>query len=86
MSKEDKKTDKLSQIQAIERKLQLMEKKNEDELKINDTVAAKASVISQYQQNKVLPVTNGSSSYKLNHSHKRNNRHHKPYVNSRLKR
>lgn len=52
MTKNDKKTDRESQIQAIEAKLKLMEKRNEDELKINDTVATKAPVINQYQYNK----------------------------------
>lgn len=85
MSKEDKKADRLSQIQAIEAKLKLMEKKKEDELRINETVASKAPVIVQYQYNKA-PVANNNS-----HKHKsvlkKSDRYiNKPYSKSKFKR
>ncbi|XP_060518159.1 probable RNA-binding protein 18 [Cylas formicarius] len=51
LSKEERKSDRLSQIQAIEAKLKLMEHK-EDELKINDTIASKPPLIKQFQYNK----------------------------------
>ncbi|CAH0557247.1 unnamed protein product [Brassicogethes aeneus] len=79
MSKGEKKTDKMTQIQAIEEKLRLMEHKREVELKINDTVATKPLVISQFQQNKTLAATTTKSSYSI----KRNDRHHKPYGRNR---
>ncbi|KAF7281387.1 hypothetical protein GWI33_004866 [Rhynchophorus ferrugineus] len=51
ISKDPGKTDRTSQIQAIEAKLRLMEQKK-DELKINDSIATKSSVIQQFQFNK----------------------------------
>ncbi|XP_066137547.1 probable RNA-binding protein 18 [Euwallacea fornicatus] len=51
LAKEPKKADKMTQIQAIEAKLKLMEHK-EDELKINDSIATKVPVIQQFQFNK----------------------------------
>ncbi|XP_050306934.1 probable RNA-binding protein 18 [Anthonomus grandis grandis] len=51
LSKDKIKTDRNSQIQAIEAKLKLMERK-EDELKINDSLATKPPVIQQFQFNK----------------------------------
>ncbi|CAG9771829.1 unnamed protein product [Ceutorhynchus assimilis] len=51
LSKNPKKTDKASQIQAIEAKLKVMEHK-EEELKINDSIASKPAVIQQFQFNK----------------------------------
>lgn len=84
MSKGDKKTDRQSQIQAIEAKLKLMEKKKEDELKINDTVATKAPVVVQYQFNKT-PATN-SNGYKQKSSLKKTDRYSKPYSKNKFKR
>lgn len=85
MSKDDKKTDRLSQIQAIEAKLKLMEKKKEDELKINDTVATKPPVIVQYQHNKAT-VTNNIG-YKHKASLKKTDRYnYKPYTKLKFKR
>ncbi|XP_064212706.1 probable RNA-binding protein 18 [Tribolium castaneum] len=76
MSKNEKKTDRESQIQAIEAKLKLMEKKAEDELKINDTVATKPPVITQFQYNKQT-VTNNSLKTKT--LLKRHDKYVKPY-------
>lgn len=84
MSKEGKKTDRVSQIQAIEAKLKLMEKKQEDELKINDTVATKPPVIIQYQFNKSQTTT--ISSFKHKNSLKRSDRYNKPYSKSKFRR
>lgn len=84
MSKEGKKTDRISQIQAIEAKLKLMEKKQEDELKINDTVATKPPVIVQYQFNKSQTTT--ISSFKHKHSLKKSDRYNKPYSKSKSRR
>lgn len=84
MSKEGKKTDKLAQIQAIEAKLKLMEKKNEDELKINETVASKPPVILQYQYNKTQ--TSNSNSFKHKYNLKRHDRYNKPYSRTNKKR
>lgn len=78
MSKEDKKTDRLSQIQAIEAKLKLMEKKKEDELKINDTVATKPPIIVQYQHNNTS-LTNNNNGYKYKSNSKKTDRFSKPY-------
>ncbi|KAJ8929238.1 hypothetical protein NQ314_018117 [Rhamnusium bicolor] len=82
MSKEGKKTDRISQIQAIEAKLKLMEKKQEDELKINDTVATKPPVIVQYQYNKLQ--TTSITSFKHKQSLKKCDRYNKPYSKSKL--
>ncbi|KAJ3654764.1 hypothetical protein Zmor_013931 [Zophobas morio] len=78
MSKNEKKADRESQIQAIEAKLKLMEKKAEDELKINDTVATKPSVITQFQYNK-QGVTN-CNTLKTKTIVKKHDRFNKPYV------
>ncbi|KAJ8918448.1 hypothetical protein NQ315_008145, partial [Exocentrus adspersus] len=83
ISKEGKKSDRISQIQAIEAKLKLMEKKQEDELKINDTVATKPPVIVQYQYNK-SQVTSSNCKYK--HSSKKSDRFNKPYSKNKYKR
>lgn len=77
MSKDDKKTDRLSQIQAIEAKLKLMEKKKEDELKINETVATKPPIVIQYQYNKMSSTNNNS--YKHKSLSKKTFRYNKPY-------
>lgn len=82
MTKEDKKTDRLSQIQAIEAKLKLMEKKKEDELKINETVATKAPVIVQYQFNKNPPVNNNGCKQK---SLRKPDKYTKPYSKNKFK-
>ncbi|KAJ3633733.1 hypothetical protein MTP99_010662 [Tenebrio molitor] len=76
MSKNEKKTDRESQIQAIEAKLKLMEKKSEDELKINDTVATKPPVITQFQYNK-QGITNNNLKTKT--ILKRHDKFNKPY-------
>lgn len=76
MSKEEKKSDPVHQIQAIEAKLKLMEKRREEELKINDTVATKTPVISQYQYNK---RTNVKTSFNSRYSSKKNDRLPQPY-------
>lgn len=75
MSKNEKKTNRELQIQAIEAKLKLMERRSEDELKINDTVATKPPVITQYQHNKQVTI---SSSLKAKNLKK--NDKSKPYV------
>lgn len=86
MSKGDKKTDKLSQIQAIEAKLKLMERKNEEELKINDTVATKAPVIVQYQS-KPEQTAISNTSFKTKHNYnKKNDRNSKPYNRNKFAR
>lgn len=84
MSKEDKKTNRLSQIQAIEEKLKLMEKKKEDELKINDTVATKVPVMVQYQQNKIQVSNNSGFKHKL--SFKKTDKYNKPYSKFKFRR
>lgn len=61
MSKAEKKVDRESQIQAIEAKLELMEKKASDELVINKTVATEPPIISQFQYNKGQTATNSST-------------------------
>lgn len=84
MSKGEKKTDKLSQIQAIEAKLKLMEKKNEEELKINDTVATKPPVIVQYQ-NKTEQTPISNVNFKTKHIfNKKNERNSKPYTRNKF--
>lgn len=84
MAKEDKKADRISQIQAIEAKLKLMAKKKEDELKINETVASKAPVIVQYQHNKI-PASNNNG-YKQKSTIKKTDRYNKPYSKTKFKR
>ncbi|RZC38029.1 RRM 1 domain containing protein [Asbolus verrucosus] len=83
MSKNEKKTDRVSQIQAIEAKLKLMERKAEDELKINDTVATKPPVISQFQYNK-QGVTNNNLKTKT--SVRRHDKYSKPYSKQKVHR
>ncbi|KAJ8954536.1 hypothetical protein NQ318_000770 [Aromia moschata] len=83
MSKEGKKADRISQIQAIEAKLKLMENKREDELKINDTVATKPPVIVQYQYNKTQVANN---TLKHRQSSKKNDRYNKPYSKNKHRR
>ncbi|KAL3283524.1 hypothetical protein HHI36_006663 [Cryptolaemus montrouzieri] len=61
IAKPEPKTDRESQIQAIEAKLKLMEKRCTDELKINDTVATKTPIIAQFQHNKLSNKPNNSS-------------------------
>ncbi|KAJ8983693.1 hypothetical protein NQ317_003483 [Molorchus minor] len=80
MSKEEKKIDRISQIQAIEAKLKLMEKKKEDELQINDTVATKPPVIVQYQHSK------SQTSTKKHKTLKRTDKYPKPYSRSKHRR
>ncbi|XP_023016116.1 probable RNA-binding protein 18 [Leptinotarsa decemlineata] len=88
ISKEGKKADRVSQIQAIEAKLKLMEKKAEDELKINDSVATKQPVIVQYQSNKIQSInsTSGSSNFRHKQNSRRRDRHSKPYSRNKLNR
>lgn len=83
MSKGDKKTDRLTQIQAIEEKLKLMEKKKEDELKINDTVATKPPIIVQYQYNNNTSVINNNG-YKYKSTLKKTDRFNKPYSKNKF--
>ncbi|CAH1104459.1 unnamed protein product [Psylliodes chrysocephalus] len=84
MAKLGSKTDRMTQIQAIEAKLKMMERKQEDELKINDTVATKAPVVVQYQHNN---IQNSSTSLNSNGNHrnhfKNRDRYHKPYTKSK---
>ncbi|KAG5889928.1 hypothetical protein JTB14_010078 [Gonioctena quinquepunctata] len=85
MSKESSKTDRVSQIQAIEEKLKLMEKKKEDELKINESVATKPPVIVQYQFNK-SQTTNSSTSasnFKYRQNFRKKDGYSKPYSKSK---
>jgi len=70
LSKEAKKTDKVSQIQAIEAKLKLMEHKA-DELRINESIATKPPIIQQFQFNKDKLCVKAQSTFK---------RHKKPYI------
>ncbi|XP_030749564.1 probable RNA-binding protein 18 isoform X2 [Sitophilus oryzae] len=74
LSKDSKKTDRVSQIQAIEAKLKLMEQKK-DELKINDSLSTKTPVIQQFQFNKEKPCGTTSKNFKS----RINDRHKKPY-------
>lgn len=75
LSKDATKADPVSQIQAIEEKLKLMEQKD-DELKINDSVAMKPPVIQQFQFNK-----DRSNSLKTKPLSLRiHDRHRKPYI------
>lgn len=53
MAKPVVKNNRESQIQAIEAKLKLLEKKSTTDLKINDTVATKPPITAYYQHNKV---------------------------------
>ncbi|XP_048520594.1 probable RNA-binding protein 18 isoform X2 [Dendroctonus ponderosae] len=73
LSKDTKKTDRMSQIQAIEAKLQLMKQK-EDELKINDSIATKTPVIQQFQFNKERVGSKTQQFFKFH------NRSKKPYT------
>nr|CAH7761566.1 unnamed protein product [Callosobruchus chinensis] len=84
MSKQSKKLDRNTQIQAIEAKLKLMENNKGEELKINDTVATKPPVIVQYQYNKNQNVSN--SSMKSRYGLRRSDRHIKPYVKHKSRR
>ncbi|XP_056634863.1 probable RNA-binding protein 18 [Diorhabda sublineata] len=85
MSLAGQKTDRISQIQAIEAKLKLMEKKNEDELKINDTVATKPPVILQYQHKILNGVNTISSNISSNkHLMKKRDRFQKPYAKNKF--
>lgn len=85
MSKAEKKVDRESQIQAIEAKLKLMEKKRTDELEINKTVATEPPVISQYQFNKNHAASSTSSKQK--YVSRRNDKHYnKPYSKNRPRR
>lgn len=78
MSKAEKKVDRESQIQAIEAKLKLMEKKRIDELEINKTVATEPPVISLYQFNKTQVIGATASRHKQV-SVRKCDRHNKPY-------
>lgn len=79
MSKAEKKQlDRQSQIQAIEAKLKLMEKKASDELEINKTVATEPPIISQFQYNK-NQTASSSSSIKLSTLRRNDKRSNKPY-------
>ncbi|XP_050513072.1 probable RNA-binding protein 18 [Diabrotica virgifera virgifera] len=86
MSKAEQKTDRTSQIQAIEAKLKMMEKKREDELKINETVATKPPVISQYQQKTQNGATSVSTSTTNHRSVRQRDRYQKPYTKSKYRR
>lgn len=79
MSKAEKKIDRESQIQAIEAKLKLMEKKASDELEINKTVATEPPIISQYQFNKNQAATSNSTKLKLSTVRRSDKRNNKPY-------
>ncbi|XP_045472029.1 probable RNA-binding protein 18 [Harmonia axyridis] len=78
MAKPVRKNDRESQIQAIEAKLKLLERKSSEELRINDTVATKTPIIAQFQQNKVQNKTKTKISdlrrtnpYKKGHNNRR---------------
>lgn len=79
MSKAEKKLDRESQIQAIEAKLKLMEKKTSDELEINKTVATEPPIITQFQYNKNQPTTSTSTKVKLSTLKRGDKRNNKPY-------
>lgn len=79
MSKAEKKMDRESQIQAIEAKLKLMERKASDELEINKTVATEPPVIIQYQFNKNQAATSSSAKHKVLSSIRRSDKRTKPY-------
>lgn len=80
MSKAEKKMDRESQIQAIEAKLKLMEKKASDELEINKTVATEPPIITQFQYNKNQAATSSSTKLKLSTLKRSDKRNHKPYT------
>ncbi|CAG9833578.1 unnamed protein product [Diabrotica balteata] len=86
MSKAEQKTDRTSQIQAIEAKLKMMEKKREDELKINETVASKPPVISQYQQKTQNGATSVNTSTTNHRYVRQRDRYQKPYAKSKYRR
>ncbi|KAK9879567.1 hypothetical protein WA026_006635 [Henosepilachna vigintioctopunctata] len=79
LAKPELKTDRESQIQAIEAKLKLMEQRNSEELKINDTVATKAPVIAQYQHKKSETKTYSSIKVQLS-QHRRLKSYKKNYT------
>lgn len=79
MSKAEKKMDRESQIQAIEAKLKLMEKKASDELEINKTVATEPPVITQFQFNKNQVVASTSAKHKFSNI-RRVDKRNKPYT------
>lgn len=79
MSKAEKKMDRESQIQAIEAKLKLMEKKASVELEINKTVATEPPIISQYQYNKNQAATSTSTKFKYSTLKRNDKRSNKPY-------
>lgn len=84
MSKAEKKLDRESQIQAIEAKLKLMEKKSSDELEINKTVATEPPIVSLYQFNKNQGTTSSNMKYKVSYV-RRSDKRDKPYGKSRSK-
>ncbi|CAH1117890.1 unnamed protein product [Phaedon cochleariae] len=89
MSKEAKKTNRISQIQAIEAKLKLMEKKQEDELKINDTVATKKPFIAPHQtinRTQTISSNGGGSTSGKWASSKVRDKYNKPYAKSKMRR
>lgn len=83
MSKIEPKKDRQFQIQAIEAKLKLMERKSEDDFEINKTVASETPVLSKYQHNKQGTSTN---IVKFRGGNKKNEIHKKPYNKLKSKR
>lgn len=82
MTKCENKVNRESQIEAIEAKLKLMEKKDIQDFVINKTVASEPSVVSLYQ-NKKHDTTNinnsGTSSTRHRYVSKRNDKRRTPY-------
>lgn len=81
MAKSENKMDRQSQIQAIEEKLKLMEKRNHDALEINKTVSEEPSVVSKFQFNK--QSSSGTTIRPRNYHHRKNDKYNKPYARHR---
>ncbi|KAF2905564.1 hypothetical protein ILUMI_00612 [Ignelater luminosus] len=80
MSKAETKVNRESQIEAIEAKLKLMERKDTQDFEINKTVAAEPSVITMFQNKKnEITTSSNSSSIRQKVNTKRNDRRPAPY-------
>lgn len=82
MSKSESKINRESQIEAIEAKLKLMEKKKDiQELEINKTVATEPSAVSLYQNKKPeASTTSNNFNIKYKHTTRRNDKRKVPYT------
>lgn len=80
MSKAETKVNRESQIEAIEAKLKLMERKDTQDFEINKTVAAEPPVITLYQNKKhEITTSSNPSSIRQKVNTKRSDRRHAPY-------